>query len=108
VVAAVEAGDTSEVSSLYDAALPLDEKIRRVATEVYGAAGVAIGSEAKRKLDRYTRQGFGHLPICMAKTQSSLSDNPKAFGGTQWLDPDSNRYPSLGRGRVCGCVSLAQ
>ena len=101
VVAAVEAGDTSEVSSLYDAALPLDEKIRRVATEVYGAAGVAIGSEAKRKLDRYTRQGFGHLPICMAKTQSSLSDNPKALGAPSgWTLTVTDTHLSAGAGFV--------
>ena len=101
VVAAVESGDTARVSSLYDAAAPLEEKIERIATSIYGAAGVTIENEARRKLKRYTEQGFGHLPICMAKTQSSLSDNPKLAGApTGWTLTVSDTHLSAGAGFV--------
>lgn len=56
------------------------EKIRRIATEIYGASGVYIEREAQTQLDRFVKMGFGGLPVCVAKTQSSLSDNPKLLG----------------------------
>lgn len=64
----------------YDEDLSLEEKIRVIAAEIYGAAGVDFSPEAKRELRRYRRLGFQHLPVCMAKTQYSLSDDPKKLG----------------------------
>ena len=65
---------------LYEDDLPLERKIETIATTLYGAAGVNILATAATKLSRYTRLGFGRLPICMAKTQNSLSDDPKKLG----------------------------
>jgi methylenetetrahydrofolate dehydrogenase (NADP+)/methenyltetrahydrofolate cyclohydrolase/formyltetrahydrofolate synthetase len=47
---------------------------------MYGAANVEFSEEAQKKVDTYTRQGFGHLPICVAKTQYSLSHDPDLKG----------------------------
>lgn len=60
--------------------LPLAEKIERIATRVYGAAGVDLAPEAARDLESIERQGYGHLPICMAKTALSLSHDPNLKG----------------------------
>ncbi len=66
--------------ALYDTHAPVIEKIRSIATQVYGAADVVMTSEAESKIKKATRLGYGSLPICMAKTQDSLSDNPKRRG----------------------------
>ena len=60
--------------------LPLEEKIEIIAKKIYGADGVSFSEEAKASLERYTKQGFSDLPICMAKTHLSLSDNPNLKG----------------------------
>ena len=65
-------------------AVPADEsikeKIQTIATKMYGADGVEYLPEAERQIRQYTAQGLGYLPICMAKTQYSLSDNAAAEG----------------------------
>lgn len=58
----------------------LEEKITKIATEIYGASAVEFLPDAKRELKRYKRLGFQKLPVCMAKTQYSLSDDPKKLG----------------------------
>ncbi|MCC6393454.1 MAG: formate--tetrahydrofolate ligase [Bryobacterales bacterium] len=65
---------------LYEAELPLEEKIGAVARRIYGAAGVHFESGSRKKLQQYAALGFGRLPVCIAKTQSSLSDDPKLLG----------------------------
>lgn len=65
---------------LYSGPMSLEDKIRKIAREIYGAADAYFESSARSKLRRYTELGFAHLPVCMAKTQSSLSDNPKLMG----------------------------
>ncbi|MGL5824018.1 MAG: formate--tetrahydrofolate ligase [Nocardioides sp.] len=64
----------------YDGALSLAEKAHAVATRVYGAAGVSFDGKAQRRLDRIEADGYGHLPVCMAKTQYSFSTDPKRLG----------------------------
>lgn len=71
---------TAAPEPLYKPEVSLRTKIETVAREIYGAAAVYIESRAKKKLDRYMAAGFGHLPVCMAKTQSSFTDNPKILG----------------------------
>ncbi len=61
-----------------DASIP--EKIASIATGVYGASGVSFSSAARRTLEQVEALGYGDLPVCMAKTQSSLSDDPKLLG----------------------------
>jgi formate--tetrahydrofolate ligase len=65
---------------LYDWSLPIKEKIEILARRVYGADGVIYTTQAENDLEGFTRLGFDQLPICMAKTQNSLSDNPKLLG----------------------------
>ena len=65
---------------LYSLDLPIKEKIETIATQVYGADGVDFTPLANRQIRRYTRLGFGDLPICMAKTHLSLSADPNVKG----------------------------
>jgi formate--tetrahydrofolate ligase len=80
VVATIEANPSPDVRPVYSLDDPLEEKIRKVATQVYGAAEIALCDEARAGLKRFTEWGFAHLPVCIAKTQYSLSDNPKLMG----------------------------
>jgi formate--tetrahydrofolate ligase len=65
---------------LYDLDATPQEKVRKIATEIYGADDVYFEKDARIKLDRFAKIGYGRLPVCIAKTQSSLSDNPKLIG----------------------------
>jgi len=65
---------------LYNLDLPAEEKLHSIATKVYGGEGVEISPEASRELELYRRLGFGELPVCIAKTQYSLSHDPKLIG----------------------------
>lgn len=65
---------------LYDLDMPLYDKIETVAKEIYGADGVEYTKEAKQALDGFIALGADKMPVCMAKTQYSLSDNPKLLG----------------------------
>lgn len=69
-----------EFKLLYDTEDSIEEKINKVAKEIYGAAKVNFTSEAKKDIEQLTKDGFDKMPICMAKTQSSLSDNPALLG----------------------------
>lgn len=101
VIAVAGRSHPEEVSSLYLPTLSLEEKITRVATEIYGAAGVNIEADARKKLKKFELLGFGQLPICMAKTQSSLSDNPKLLGAPKgWTLTVSDAHLSAGAGFV--------
>ena len=65
---------------LYDIDMPLYDKIETIAREIYGADGVDYTKEAKASLDEFIKLGADKMPVCMAKTQYSLSDNPKLLG----------------------------
>jgi len=80
VVAAIDANPMPGVRPIHEDEDALEEKIFKVVTKVYGAAGVAFSDEARTKLDRYAAWGFGRLPVCIAKTQYSLTDDPKRMG----------------------------
>lgn len=75
VLAAID--EPSNFRFLYDTDQSLQAKIFEIATRMYGACDVEYDSEAKDAIDRFEAAGSGHLPICMAKTQYSLSDDPK-------------------------------
>lgn len=70
----------AQFQPLYPEELPLREKIRTVATEIYGAEQVEFDKKALDQLARFEELGYGKLPVCMAKTQYSLSDNPALLG----------------------------
>ena len=65
---------------LYDLDEPLLAKLTKVARTVYGADGVSLSAGASKDLERFTAWGYGKLPICVAKTQLSLSDDPSRVG----------------------------
>jgi formyltetrahydrofolate synthetase len=65
---------------LYSLDLTIKEKIEKIVKEMYGGSGVEYSPEAEKKVELYTRQGFDKLPICMAKTQYSLSHDPNLKG----------------------------
>ncbi len=73
-------GNQQTFTPLYDWDWPVEKKIETLATKIYGAEGVEYGSDARRDLRRIKKLELEHLPICMAKTQKSLSDDPKLIG----------------------------
>ncbi len=85
VVAVIDAHPQPVLTTTYAASDSVLEKITKVATQIYGAAQVELSERAQASLERFTRWGFGQLPICIAKTQYSLSDDPKLPGApTGW------------------------
>ncbi len=105
--AVVEAADEpSQFHMLYPDDMPLRDKIRTVATKVYGAADVTYAPAAARALDRYEAAGFGNLPVCIAKTHLSISSDPSLKGApTGWTLPVREVRASVGAGFVypiCG------
>ncbi len=65
---------------IYDEKMPIKDKISAIAEQIYGADGVEYSAKAEREISRLTELGFDKLPVCMAKTQYSLSDDPKKLG----------------------------
>ena len=70
----------SDFHALYGDDLSLKAKIDAIAREIYGAEAVVYQAQAEKQLARLEKLGFGGLPVCMAKTQYSLSDDPKLLG----------------------------
>jgi formate--tetrahydrofolate ligase len=105
--AVAEAADEpSSFRFLYKVEAPLREKIETIATEVYGADGVEYDLNASRQLESYEKNGFGELPICMAKTHLSISSDPSLRGAPKgWTLPVRQARISAGAGFVypiCG------
>ena len=82
VISAVEKNEKSEekFSPLYELELPIKEKIEIIAKEIYGADGVKFMPKALNNIKKYEEYGYDKLPVCVSKTQKSLSDNPKLLG----------------------------
>ncbi len=74
------AGATGKFQPLYDWNLPVEDKIFKVASEIYGAVSIDYQPQARRNLDLIKKIGYEKLPVCIAKTQQSLSDNPGLLG----------------------------
>ena len=99
LVKLVEEHPDAPVAPVYAAGDTLQEKIAKVATKIYGAASVAYSDEALAQLERFAQWGFGGLPICIAKTQYSLSDNAKLPGAPSgWTLHITNVALSAGAG----------
>lgn len=91
----------SHFQVLYENELPLSEKIKRVALEIYGAGGVIFSQSAAKQLKRLEELGFGNLPVCMAKNQYSLSDDPSRLGRPEGFELTVREvYVSAGAGFV--------
>jgi len=105
--AVAEAADEeSSFTPLYSDDLSLRDKIRTVAQRVYGADDVSFTAQANKQLTGYEENGFGHLPVCIAKTHLSISSDPKLSGApTGWTLPVREVRASVGAGFVypiCG------
>lgn len=75
-----KAPDEPDFSPLYALNMPIQEKIKTICKEIYGADGVDFSSKALASIKKYTENGYGLLPVCISKTQKSLSDNPALLG----------------------------
>ncbi|MCS4505388.1 formate--tetrahydrofolate ligase [Arhodomonas aquaeolei] len=106
VAEAAEAGGDFEF--LYPDDMALDAKIERIATRIYGADDVSFSADARRQIDTYQRQGYGELPVCVAKTHLSLSADASLRGApTGWTLPVREVRLSAGAGFVyalCGDI----
>lgn len=80
VLSQIESNTNKTPHFIYDLDMKPEDKINAIATTIYGAKEVNILPEAQSKIDEFTKAGYGKLPICIAKTQYSLSDNAKALG----------------------------
>lgn len=80
VVEEIEKNSTSTFKPLYDWSSSIKQKIQTIAKEIYGADDVEYNTKAEQDLKRIEKLGLSHLPICMAKTQKSFSDNEKLIG----------------------------
>jgi formate--tetrahydrofolate ligase len=101
VVSTIEANPAPNVHSIYSLEDSLEEKIGAVAIEVYGASGVNFTDQARTQLARFAEWGFAALPVCIAKTQYSLTDNPKVMGApTGWTLNITDARLSAGAGFV--------
>ena len=98
--------EPSSFAPLYGDDVPLREKIRTVAQRVYGAEDVSFTAQANKQLNTYESNGFGNLPVCIAKTHLSISSDPKLPGApTGWTLPVREVRASVGAGFVypiCG------
>ena len=91
----------SEYHPIYDLDLPLKEKIETIARTIYGAGEVSYTAAADKTLANLEKQGFGKLPVCIAKTQYSLSDDPAKLGRPDGFTLTVREvYPSVGAGFI--------
>jgi formate--tetrahydrofolate ligase len=107
VMALLDAGGAN-FAPIYDAALPIRDKIHAVASRVYGADGVDYAPKAERSIDYLQSIGLGATPVCMAKTQYSLTDDATKLGRPRGFRITVNEvYPAAGSGFVvaqCGDI----
>ncbi len=99
----IEKADSPErnFKRIYELDEPLETKIRKVATTVYGAENIELSQKAKKQLAFYEKQGWGNLPVCMAKTQYSLSDDPSLVGRPEGFTVMIRELrPSIGAGFI--------
>ncbi len=91
----------SELKFTYELDAPLKDKIEAIAKKIYGAGSVSYSSEASRMLKKLEKMGYGNLPVCMAKNQYSLSDDPNALGRPEGFNINIREvYVSAGAGFV--------
>ncbi|MCR4409559.1 MAG: formate--tetrahydrofolate ligase [Candidatus Saccharicenans sp.] len=100
--------DKNNFNFLYPLDIPIAQKVETIARKIYGADGIKIEPAAKKKMELYEKIGFGQTPVCVAKTQSSLSDDSKKLGRPRgWTLTVTNASLSAGAGFVvllCGDI----
>ncbi|MCT8138857.1 formate--tetrahydrofolate ligase [Anaerobacillus sp. CMMVII] len=93
--------EENKFEHLYPLNISIKEKIETIAQKVYGASGVDFSPKAKKQMTQFEKEGWGELPICMAKTQYSLSDNPALLGRPQGFTITIRELrPSVGAGFI--------
>ena len=102
VVKEIEINDGADkFKPIYDAALPIKDKVAAICKEIYGADGVEFTTLAKNQMAALKRNGWDNLPICIAKTQYSLSDNPKLLARPSGFTITIRELkPSIGAGFI--------
>jgi len=100
--AVIEASaEPSHPVPLYPADAPLDKKVNTIARRIYGATSVHFESKARKQIQKLSALGYDNLPVCMAKTQSSLTDNPKLLGAPDnWTLTVTDAHLAAGAGFV--------
>jgi formate--tetrahydrofolate ligase len=110
VVALADDNPDPQPRFLYDLNDTVEEKIHAVATQIYGASDIYFESGARKALDRFVALGYGDLPVCIAKTQSSFSDDKTKRGApSDWTLTVTDVQLSAGAGFlvvVCGNMML--
>lgn len=101
VVAAIDGNDQEFKATYAYEATNLEEKARAIVQKVYGGRDVNFSKKAQNQMRRFEKNGWGNLPICMAKTQYSLSDDPKALGRPEDFDVTVRELvPKIGAGFI--------
>lgn len=101
VISTIEAHPAPNVRPIYELEDSLEEKVKSVATKIYGADGVTFSDRARRKIEQFQSWCYAKLPVCIAKTQYSFSDNPKLLGApTGWNLNVTDASVSAGAGFV--------
>jgi len=101
VLTAATESDFTEIRPLVPEHLGLQEKVELIAREIYGAESVHLEAVARKKLAKFSSLGFGNFPVCMAKTQSSLSDDSKKLGAPRgWPLTITDAHLASGAGFV--------
>ncbi|WP_290491310.1 MULTISPECIES: formate--tetrahydrofolate ligase [unclassified Aerococcus] len=101
VVAAIDGNDQEFKATYAYEATNLEEKARAIVQKVYGGRDVIFSKKAQNQMRRFEKNGWGNLPICMAKTQYSLSDDPKALGRPEDFDVTVRELvPKIGAGFI--------
>jgi formate--tetrahydrofolate ligase len=108
VLREVEKG--SDFHFLYDLELPVEEKIRTIATQMYKVSDIELNADARKDLRKINKLGFNNMPICMAKTPLSLTDNDRIQGmpPDDYILPVVRLKPSTGVGFIvayCGDIN---
>ena len=100
--AVVELADQpADFTPLYDVDLPIADKVKAVATKIYGAKEVVFSKKAEKQLAEFTKQGWDNLPVCIAKTQYSFSDDQTALGAPSDFTFHIREFvPKLGAGFI--------
>ncbi|MGH2102165.1 formate--tetrahydrofolate ligase [Aerococcus urinaeequi] len=101
VVAAIDGNDQEFKATYAYEATNLEEKARAIVQKIYGGRDVVFSKKAQNQMRRFEKNGWGNLPICMAKTQYSLSDDPKALGRPEDFDVTVRELvPKIGAGFI--------
>jgi formate--tetrahydrofolate ligase len=102
------AGKKAKFAPLYPDATPLAEKLRTIAQRIYRASDIALAPAAERRLATFEARGFGHLPVCIAKTQYSFTADPAVLGAPEgFVLPVRSVRLSAGAGfvvAICGDI----